>query len=91
MTRSTRSKGKKGFHLARRLLSPVEHLLGLAENIGKSGLRRTRNIFKSTLGFAKDAVGSTGKHVNGAFSGLVRGKKGRNTRRQRNRNQRQRR
>lgn len=91
MTRSTRTKGRKGFRLARRLLSPVEHLLGLAENIGKSGLRRTRNVFKSAVGFAKNTVGATGKHVNGAFSGLVRGKKARNTRRNRSRSRSQRR
>jgi len=74
MVRSTRRKEAKSFHLARRLLSPVEHLLGLAKDVGNSGLRRTRNIFRAGMGFAKNTVSSTGKHVNGAVNGLVFGK-----------------
>lgn len=87
MVRSTRRKGAKSFHLARRLLSPVEHLLGLAKDVGTSGLRRTRNIFRAGMGFAKNTVSSTGKHVNGAVNGLVFGKsrKSRNSRKSRSR------
>lgn len=86
MVRSTRRKGAKSFHLARRLLSPVEHLLGLAKDVGTSGLRRTRNIFRAGMGFAKNTVSSTGKHVNGAVNGLVFGKsrKSRSSRKSRN-------
>ena len=87
MVRTTRRKGAKSFHLARRLLSPVEHLLGLAKDVGNSGLRRTRNIFRAGMGFAKNTVSSTGKHVNGAVNGLVFGKsrKSRNSRKSRSR------
>ena len=81
MPRDTR----KRFHLARRLLSPVEHLLGLAKDVGNSGLRRTRNIFRAGMGFAKNTVNSTGKHVNGAVNGLVFGKSRKSRRQSRNR------
>jgi hypothetical protein len=74
MPRTTRRKGNKGFRLAKRLLSPVEQLLGLAKDVGTSGFRRTGNIFRSGMGFAGNTVSATGRRINGAVNGLILGK-----------------
>jgi hypothetical protein len=84
MARSTR--GRKGFRLARRLLSPVQEGVGLLRNTGEAGLRAGKKVFGAGLGFAGNVVRSTGRRVNGAVGGLFgRGKKG-STRRKTRRN-----
>lgn len=86
MARSTR--GRKGFRLARRLLSPVQEGVGLIRNTGEAGLRAGKKVFGAGLGFAGNVVRSTGRRVNGAVGGLF-GRKG-STRRKTRRNRRSR-
>ena len=81
MARTTR--GRNGFRLARRVLSPLRHGVGLASNLGKSVFRRGKQGFNAVAGLADNAVKSTGNRVNYTFSELM-GK--RSTRRKTRRN-----
>jgi len=81
MPRSTR--GKKGFRLVRRLLSPVQQGVGLLGNVGRAALQGSRKIFNAGVGFARKTVGSAGKRTSAAFKGMIGRKKTRRNRQSR--------
>jgi hypothetical protein len=69
-TRRNRNGG-----LATRVLSPVSHGVSLVRNTGSRVLTTGNNVW-STLGKGVEGVvNDTGRHVNGAVSGLLTGKR----------------
>jgi len=86
MPRSTR--GKKGFRLMRRLLSPVQQGVGLLGNVGSAALKGSRTILNAGLGFARKTVSSVGKRGKSAFKGMLGKKTRRNKSQRRSRSQR---
>ena len=85
MARTTRGKGKRGFRLAKRLLSPVGSAVELVKNIGNGAFNAGRKVFGAGTGFVGKVVRSTGKRTNNAVRGLMGRRK---TRRNRSRSRR---
>jgi hypothetical protein len=69
-TRRNRNGG-----LATRVLSPVSHGVGLVRNTGSRVLKTGDNVWSSLGKGVEGVVNDTGRHVNGAVSGLLTGKR----------------
>ena len=61
--------------LATRVLSPVSHGVGLVRNTGSRVLSTGNNVWSSLGKGVEGVVNNTGRHVNGAVSGLLTGKR----------------